>query len=1439
MLVIGMGSSWAQSDYSKVYDSNVTLSTEGGTKVTASTVKINETGYTALKAGTGSVAGVVVLNVPANTKYLHLHIAAWNNEKVSVSITPADILEATTLTLTANSDISGTSNIYTFNSDATSEDYYKVVTFTGPLAEATTLTLSVTSGKRFVIWGVNAEEESDNPKQSVTISVTNPQSADAAQFDDNIEMNVGETVNFQAYASSQAQVSFSGDNDAVATVTPTDAGGAITAVGAGTMKVTFTTEEDDYFWAGKKEITVTVINPDQINSISDITAAGVYTVQGTIVAKSQRGFVVGDGTGYVYYYNQSYEQANYNVGDIVKISGSVVVYGNVYEFNNTATITPARESNYKEEEPVVMTGSALDARVASQVAELSTFVQYQGTLSVNGTYYNITGIDGASIAQGSISYPLDTDFTSLDGKEVIVKGYYVGVSSSKYYNTMIVSIEAVEADDRIETYLTFEAVEYEDDEPVVYNELGEDFNAPTATLWDIEDNEIAGVVLNYESSDPDVAEVTPNGIKINGEGTAVITVSYDGSDVYQPCQQTYTIIVSANGGDEKQYPTYTVSGLESVTTNGEFPFTVETRASGLKVELEKTELAELIPGTVVGSYTLKTNGSEGSINLIITSEEDNTYAALNEMYPVTIVYSQGGGEEPQPTYNTVTWTLQNDQSTVSDDYAEWTHKDVKLTYEKNQSNTPVSQGVNADYGHTRFYANTTVSIVPSDGVEIAYVTFTTTGGKNVSADQPVDNGSVEVDGTAVKLTPTDGTKAMVLVMANQVRATDMTVYYTGEGTAPVELQDAIINVDGITDGQIAQAGEVLSFTVNTRSSGLNVSIDNEQAAQLDPGTTIYDYTLNTTNAGTVVVTITTDADNTYKAGTKTITITVVDATEPQFEIEDGVFDFTAGVDYGSGIKTTSETSHYEETASTWTAGNITLVADGKYRWWENDKTLRIYNTGSLIVDAPQGYVITKVEFTGRNINKLYADGVALDGSTWEGQSYTVTFAYTESSGSTNLTKVVVTYEEEGTTPVEPEVTINVMNEDGAPMDEKIEMTVGETKNFMVYASNQAPVTYSGDNDEVATVEAAAAFDGGIITAKAAGTMTITFSIAATAATEEQGSVDVEKKITVTVVEPQQPDLAGLTAETAFTVEEAIAAIKAGVDANTDYYVKGLISKVDEIATEQFFNATYWLADDMGADNQMLEVYRGMAFRGDGFNEGNASLVTVGNEVVVKGKLTYYEKNDVYEFKANSQLVSVKFDFLTVKSGDYGTICLPYDATVEGATVYEVVGVVKDDADNLSDLVLTEHEGNLLAGVPYVYKATADNIAVTYLASAIATDGYGATGLQGTLAETPQKVEAGNYILYNNVLRKVGDDADAKIAKYHAYFDLTNVATFNPENTANVKYISISFDEDATGITELTEKTESTEGAIYNLQGQRVNSLQRGINIVGGKKVLVK
>ena len=54
-----------------------------------------------------------------------------------------------------------------------------------------------------------------------------------------------------------------------------------------------------------------------------------------------------------------------------------------------------------------------------------------------------------------------------------------------------------------------------------------------------------------------------------------------------------------------------------------------------------------------------------------------------------------------------------------------------------------------------------------------------------------------------------------------------------------------------------------------------------------------------------------------------------------------------------------------------------------------------------------------------------------------------------------------------------------------------------------------------------------------------------------------------------------------------------------------------------------------------------------------------------------------------------------------------------------------------------------------------------------------------------------------------------------------------------DSDVNVK--SFVFDENATGIEAIHNAAEG--GAIYNLAGQRLQKMQKGINIVNGKKVL--
>lgn len=427
-------SAWAQSDFSATETSNVTLT--AGTN--GSTCTVN--GKDGIKVGTSKAGGDMSVTVPAGTTHLHVHAAAWKGVTgLSLNISGATT-SPSSVDLTADS---GVSNNSPFTLSGSASSYYFVVELSNITAE-TTLKFTSSTGKRFVVWGVNAESVTSGGPTLTDNDLALTGAPIALSFDlyNNSDAQVINYTTSSTGAVSIANNSFATfsvdqDNKTI-TVTPT-------AVTPSAQTITVNQAADDTYKAGSVTFTINVTNSNPaVNNISDITAAGTYKVRGTIVAKSQRGFIVGDGTGYVYYYNQNYTQADYNIGDMVELSGSVVAYGGVFEFNNTTTVTAATSSNYVAENPTVLSGADMDTRVASTTpTQLSSYVQYEGTLTVSGTYYNITSIDGASTAMGSISYPLNTDFTSLNGKKVKVTGYYVGISSSKYYNTMIGSIEEV------------------------------------------------------------------------------------------------------------------------------------------------------------------------------------------------------------------------------------------------------------------------------------------------------------------------------------------------------------------------------------------------------------------------------------------------------------------------------------------------------------------------------------------------------------------------------------------------------------------------------------------------------------------------------------------------------------------------------------------------------------------------------------------------------------------------------------------------------------------------------------------------------------------------------------------------------------------------------------------------------------------------------------
>ncbi len=188
-----------------------------------------------------------------------------------------------------------------------------------------------------------------------------------------------------------------------------------------------------------KEVTVTQAgNPNVFDNISDITEVGTaYSIKGTVVATNNRGFIMGDGTGYAYYYNNG--TVSQSIGDMVTLSGTTGTYGHIIQFTNSATVEEATSSNYDGTPAATIITAVPDY---STGYHLSTYLEFEGALAKSSGNYLIT----VGESQIQISYPTTdqgTALTALVGKTVHVKGYFSGINSSSKFTVMLESAEEV------------------------------------------------------------------------------------------------------------------------------------------------------------------------------------------------------------------------------------------------------------------------------------------------------------------------------------------------------------------------------------------------------------------------------------------------------------------------------------------------------------------------------------------------------------------------------------------------------------------------------------------------------------------------------------------------------------------------------------------------------------------------------------------------------------------------------------------------------------------------------------------------------------------------------------------------------------------------------------------------------------------------------------
>lgn len=641
VLVSGINAAWGQSDKSAVYTSNVTLSTTGGTSASTAQVSISSTSYDAIKAGTSGTAGAVRITAPAGTKYLHLHIAAWNGETVNVSLSPNGNLNASYLTTTADAGIKSSTPFTLSSPTKAPTDYYKVLTFKTALASNTNITITAgansTSGNRFVIWGVNSEEESVAPAYTITAQ-SNNNTYGTVSLDGSVITGspaLGYRYASPAYTviTGSASVVQVGNNF---TVTPsTDC----------TVQINFEaipTHTANFSVNGNTSRTATVAEGAAITfPTAAETPADATEFNKTIEGKTFVGW-------YTSTYSDASEAPSYVNTATTTMSESDVTYYAVYadvEEEESDDIKDAVKSQTLKYDDWTYSGTTADkdtyrlfgdgAYVESDALDLSKLMKvvvYGGTFG-GSTYNSISIGDGTSTwkdvtvtGSSQTGENIYTGGTALSGTkalrvtsnsgngsttgvriskvEIYVKG--TNRTESNYSTTVPVDANISFAEAEVSMQLTS-------------GYTGQDLINPN------------GVTVAYSSSDETVATVNASTGEVSmlKAGTTIITATFAGDATYKPAEVSYELTVTEKTPSGLAYD---VAEVEKLTTDAAFTNAL-TNSHSLSVSYSSSATGVAIVDSSTGEVTIKGAG-ETTITASFAGDED--YEAGNASYTLTV-----------------------------------------------------------------------------------------------------------------------------------------------------------------------------------------------------------------------------------------------------------------------------------------------------------------------------------------------------------------------------------------------------------------------------------------------------------------------------------------------------------------------------------------------------------------------------------------------------------------------------------------------------------------------------------------------------------------------------------------------------------------------------------------------------------------------------------
>jgi len=188
---------------------------------------------------------------------------------------------------------------------------------------------------------------------------------------------------------------------------------------------------------------------------------------------------------------------------------------------------------------------------------------------------------------------------------------------------------------------------------------------------------------------------------------------------------------------------------------------------------------------------------------------------------------------------------------------------------------------------------------------------------------------------------------------------------------------------------------------------------------------------------------------------------------------------------------------------------------------------------------------------------------------------------------------------------------------------------------------------------------------------------------------------------------------------------------------------------------------------------------------------------------------------------------------TIGATGWTTFASPYALNLSSMTAStgDVAAYYASAVGDVKVTMTSTASAAVAAGTGLMLKGTA-SATITIPVVASAGEAISGNKLVGCTTETVLGTNADYYVLVNNSgtaeFQSLADNG-ATIPAGKAYLNVTGAGA----------RLSIAFDDETTGIENLTPTLSQGEGAIYDLQGCRVAAPQKGLYIVNGKKVIMK